>query len=85
MIPIIPWALVNRAKKVLEYLLEVKKLRVRNTAALLRTMAEATVNQVPSVDLPLATLAVPLRNWENSDLGILERPIDRLTEYLTNV
>ena len=85
MIPTILWALVNRARKDLEYLLEAKKLRVKNTAVLLKTTAVAIVKQVSNVDLPLATLAVPLRNWENSDLGILERPIDRLTEYLTNV
>jgi len=48
-------------------------------------MAVAIVNKVSSADLPLATLAVPLRNWENSDLGILGRPIDRLTEYLIDV
>jgi len=51
----------------------------------IRITAVAIVNQVSNVDLPLATLAVPLRNWENSDLGILECPIDRLTEYLINV
>jgi len=33
--------------------------------------------------LPVATLAVPLKNWESSGLGILGCPVDRLTHYLT--
>ena len=33
--------------------------------------------------MPVATLAVPLKNWESSDLGILGCPIDRLTRLFT--
>jgi hypothetical protein len=51
----------------------------------IKTTVEAIANHVSSADLPLATLAVPLVNWENSDLGILGCPIDRLTEYLIDV
>lgn len=37
---------------------------------------------MPSADLPLATLAVLLENWESSNFRILGRPVDHLAEYL---
>jgi len=43
------------------------------------------MQKMSSADLPLATLAVPFKNWESNDFRILGCPIDRLTGYLLYV